>query len=185
MSKIAYDNKKFHAQMDAFSGTVGGSLFFRYNNTELVRAKFNTNLIRIYGGYQLVDMWSESERANFRIHAYGGIRIHDINVKTEINKINAQIKVTPLWVEPILGVRGELALKKWLFSINGDIGSFSVDNKMSYMLNSFIFYRFSNLLSVRVGWTDWDIKYKDYYFNEELKLKIHLSGPSTALTFHF
>lgn len=185
MNRITYDNQKFYAQFDALSGTVGGSLFFRYNNSELVKAKFNTNLFRFYFGYALIDTWSESEKVNFRTHAYGGIRIHDVNVSSEINKIDAQLKIDPLWVEPIVGLRAELALKRWLFSITGDLGNFGLNNKSSYMINLYAYFRLSNLLSIKAGWTDWDIKHKDKVMNEELKLKVHLSGPSTSLTFYF
>lgn len=185
MNKISYHNQKFFSEFDAFSGSVGGKIKFRYNNKELVQAKFSTYLFRIYAGYQLYEKRSVSENWNYKLYGYGGVRIHSVNVKSKLNGIDRKLKVTPLWSEPILGIKNDFSLKNWQFVLAGDVGHFNIDGKISYMINVCSYYRISNLLSVKAGWIDWDIKYKDSYKDEALKLKMHLSGPIAAIVFHF
>lgn len=185
MNRIAYKNKRFYSQFDAFSGSVGGKIYFRYNNVDVVKARFTTVLTRLYAGYKFVDEQSVSGKTNFNLYGYGGMRMHYVYVKSQLTGLDTQVKVEPLWVEPILGVRNELVLNRWQFIASGDIGSFNINDKFSYMVNFYAYYRLSNLLSVKVGWCGWDIKYNDKYSGEDLSLKMHLEGPASALTFHF
>jgi len=53
------------------------------------------------------------------------------------------------------------------------------------MINFYCQYRISNLLSAKLGWSDWDVKYKGDVRDEELSLNVHLSGPNMGLAFHF
>jgi len=76
-------------------------------------------------------------------------------------------------------------LKDWLFWLQADIGSFYTENNSTYMINFFCHYRISNLLSVKIGWTDWEVNYQGELRGEKLSLNVHLSGPNTGLTFHF
>jgi hypothetical protein len=185
MNRISYRNQKFYAQFDAFSGGVGESIYFRYNQEEVVQAKFSTYLFRFFAGYLLFDKQSVSEKFNYRLYGYGGIRIHSVNVISDLNFVQQPIQVTPVWIEPLLGIRNELALKRWLFVLQGDVGGFKIDGRISYMINAHGYYRISNLLSIKLGWCDWDMNYKDKHAQRDLKLRMHLSGPSTALTFNF
>lgn len=185
MNRVSYRNRKLYSQFDVFSGSVGGSIYFRYNDAELVKAKFSTYLFRLFAGYKFYEKLSVSEKCKYKLYGYGGLRIHSVNVKSDLDFTERRLNVTPLWAEPILGARNELAFKNWLFVLQGDIGSFSIDQKMSYMINFYSFYRISKLLSVKVGWCSWDMNYRDKFREEDLKLIMHLSGPATALTFHF
>lgn len=185
MSRLSFTSDKIYAQLDGFSGSVGKSTTFRYKNTELIKAKFITNLYRLYAGYEIVDTWSESQKANYRLYPYAGIRLQDINIQTELNRSDIQKQVTPIWIEPIVGIRNELALKRWKFILNGDMGFKRSKDKISYMINFNTHFRISNLISVKAGWTDWDTNFKDNVKGEDLTLHIHLSGPSTAVSFHF
>ena len=185
MGKASFTTDKFIVQFDGFSGNVGQSTVFRYNNKELISAHFSTNLFRLFGGYEIVDVWSNSGKLNYRLQPYGGIRYQDVNLKVDIDIIEKHADVTPLWVEPILGVRNELALKRWDFILNGDFGVWDVKNEFSFMINFATHYRISNLISLKAGWTVWNINYKKNISDEDLKIKLNLAGPSTAITFHF
>jgi len=55
VGSVAYHNKKIHGELEFFSGTVGSSINFRYNNKELVKAKFHTDLVRLYAGYKFYE----------------------------------------------------------------------------------------------------------------------------------
>ena len=185
MGKASFTTDKFIAQFDGFSGNVGSSTKFRYNNKELVNAHFSTNLFRFFAGYEIVDVWSNSGKLNYSLHPYGGIRFQDVNLKMDVNINDKHTDVTPLWVDPILGIRNELAFKRWDFIVNGDFNIWDVHNRFAYMINFATYYRISNLISIKGGWTIWDINYKKNVSGEDLKLKLNLSGPATAITFHF
>lgn len=185
MSRVSYTGNKFYAQIDGFSGSVGRSTTFRTNNEELVKAKFSTNLYRFYGGYEIVDKWSESGKVNYKLYPYVGIRLNDVNVITDVFEKESIIKLKPFWVEPILGIKNDLNLKRWQFVLNGDMGFFGPNKRLSYMINCTSDFRISNLVSVKAGWTQWYVKLDKNYLGEPLKLKMNLSGPATAVTFHF
>jgi len=185
MSRISYTSDKIYAQLDGFSGAVGSNTTFRYNNAELIKAKFSTNLYRLFAGYEIVETWSESQKSNYHLYAYGGIRLQDINIQTELDRRDFQKEISPIWIEPIVGLRNELALERWKFILNGDLGFLGDTERISYMISFNASFRISNLISVKAGWTDWDTNYKGDVKGEDLTLYLHLSGPSTALTFHF
>lgn len=185
VTNVAYHKGKFYGELDAFSGTVGAHIKFRYNNKKLVNAQFHSDLARIAGGYQLAERWTNSDKARYRLWAYGGARLHNFNIKSELSGINKSLHVDPLWVEPLLGVKNEFSLDYWKFIVQADMGSFGINDKFSYMLNAYAFYRISNLLSVKVGWNTWHSKYNDRFKNEDLFLKVHLAGPAASLKFSF
>ena len=125
------------------------------------------------------------KKTNYRLYPYAGIRIQDIDIQTELNRLDFKKEVTPVWIEPIVGIRNELVLKRWKFILNGDLGFLGSKDKISYMINFNTYFRISNLISVKAGWTDWDTNYEDNVKGEDLTLYIHLSGPSAAISFHF
>jgi len=116
---------------------------------------------------------------------YTGIRIHRIKVQSKLNGISRELKVAPIWAESILGMRNELDLNNWEFIVQADIGSFYINEKLSFMINVNSYYRIKSLISVKLGWRDWNINFKNQYRNENLVLKVQLSGPSAAFVFHF
>ncbi len=185
MSRVSYTSNKFYAQIDGFSGSVGRSTTFRTNNAELVKAKFSTNLYRIYGGYEILEKWSKSEKVRYQLYTYVGVRFHDINVVTDVFDIEDYASLNPFWTEPLIGVKNDLSLRRWRFVLNGDVGFYGPNQQLSYMLNFNSEFRISNLVSVRAGWTQWYAKLDKNYKGEPLKLKMNLSGPATSVSFHF
>ena len=185
MSSISFTSNNFLVFTDGFSGSAGQSILFRYNDKEFVNAKFTANLYRLYTGYKIADIWSKSAKTNFRFYPYAGVRFHDISVQTQVLDLVDIEKLNPIWAEAIIGVRNELLLKRWKFLINGDIGFLGKNSKVSYMIGLSAYFRISNLISVKAGWSDWDTNYKGTYKDEELKLFMHLSGPATSIAFHF
>lgn len=185
MNEVSYQNKKLYGHFDTFSGSVGGSIYFRYNNQSLVQAKFSTYLFRLFAGYRLVEKLSASKKFRYDLYTCGGARIHKYDLSSELLNGEKSLNVAPAWVEPILVLRNEFRLKHWLFVLQGDVGGFKIDGKFSYMINAYAFYRISNLLSFKVGWSDWNMDYDKEYSGEDLKLKMKFGGPVAAISFHF
>lgn len=185
VTSISYSNKKFYSELDLFSGTVGADLLFRFNNKQLVSASVHSDLFRLNGGYQIFGRPVFSEKARYNLFAYGGIRLQNFKITSDLDRIGRTLKVHPLWIDPVLGVRNELSFNYWQFVVQADMGSFGINDKFSYMLNLHTFYRISNLLSFKLGWNAWYVKYNDRFKDESLRLKVHLAGPAGALVFNF
>jgi hypothetical protein len=70
MTRIAYEKNRFIAQTDALTGSVGESVKFKYNNTEIVSAHYRTTNIRIFGGSNL---WMHLQHKGISDMSYSGI----------------------------------------------------------------------------------------------------------------
>ena len=185
MTRVSYNRNKFIAQFDGFSAAFGESIKFNYNDKEIVQVNVRAVLLRIYGGYSIIERTSGSQKFKFNLYGYGGAKFHGIQISSDLNGAINKLDINPTWAEPILGLKTRFAMKKWLFTLQGDVGGFYINKKLSYMINMLASYRINRLLSVKLGWNIWDIDYKKTIKDEDLKLKIHLAGPSAALTFHF
>lgn len=185
LSSVSYTNKRFYSELDMFSGAVGEELVFRYNNQSLVSAKAHSDLLRLSAGYQLYRHSLFSDKARYLLYGYGGMRLHNFKVESNLDNTGISLKIDPLWIEPILGLRNEINFDYWQLIIQADMGSFGVNDNFSYQLNFYAYYRISNLLSIKAGWNSWLSKYQDRFKNDDLELKVHLAGPVTALVFNF
>jgi hypothetical protein len=185
IGSFSYTNKRFYSELDLFSGTVGEKLKFIYNNNTLVGAKIHTDLFRLNAGYTLLRRPVFSEKADYLLYGYGGIRFHNFKIESNLDNIGKTLKIDPLWIEPIVGLNNVIKIDYWQFVAQADMGSFGIEDKFSYQLNLFAFYRISNLLSVKAGWNSWYSNYHDRFKNEDLVLKIHLAGPVAGLVFNF
>ena len=185
MTRISYNRNKFIAQFDGFSAAFGESIRFNYNNKEIVQVNVRTALLRIYGGYSIIERTSSSQKFKFNLYGYGGARVTGVQISSDLNGAINKLDISPTWAEPILGLKTRFAMKKWLFTLQGDVGGFYINKRLSYMINALASYRVNRLLSVKLGWNGWKIDYKNTIKDEDLKLKIYLAGPSAALGFHF
>ena len=185
LGKISYFNDKFLGQIDIVSGTLGQDLDFKLNDKEVATASYATILTRVLLGYSFYELENRSQNTQLKIYGYTGMRVHHIELFSNLNRTTRSLDINKLWGEAILGIQSTFALKDWLFILQADIGSFYTSNNSSNMINVFCYYRISNLLSVKLGWTDWDISYQGEIRGEQLSLNVHLSGPNTGLTFHF
>ena len=129
--------------------------------------------------------FNKSKNLKFTLHGYGGAKVHWVELYTDFSRIRPKLDADFVWAQPIIGLQNRIALKNWLFVVQGDLGGYSSEYNFSYMIHALIYYRISNLISVKFGWTDWDVNHKRTIQNEELILNIHLSGPSTGIIFHF
>lgn len=185
VSGLSYENDRWFGEMDVFSGTVGGKIMFRYNNQSLVKASFHSDLLRITGGYSFYQKELFEGKGLYKLSGTVGLRGHYFRVWSQLENRGEKIRVDPLWVEPLLGLKNELKLTYWKFIVQGDMGSFGLNDRLSYMLNLNAQFRMNKLLSLKMGWNSWYVVYSDKFKNEDLKLKMYLAGPVTALVFNF
>ena len=185
MGKISYFNDKFLGQFDIFTGTLGSSIDFKLNNKEVAEASYASILTRLLLGYSFYELENKSQTNRLKIYGYAGMRVHYFEIFSNLNLTTRSLDINKFWGEAILGIQTTFAMKDWLFWLQADVGSFYTGDNSSYMINVFCHYRISNLLSVKIGWTDWDKSYQGELRGEKLSLNVHLSGPNTGLIFHF
>ncbi len=182
---VSYDDQRFYGEIDAFTGSVGSSLVFRTSDYKLIRASVNADLAHIRLGYNIFERSVLSDKGKYQLYGITGTRLYSFYIKAGNNDIETYLKISPIWIEPILGARNEIIFKNWKFLVYGDIGSFWINERFSYQMNLQANYRLSNLLSFKFGWNSWYIKYRDKSGKDELLLKTHLAGPMASVSFCF
>jgi len=185
MGQVVFVKDKFTAQFDAFGGSVGSSVEFKLNNKEVAKVNYATALARLFLGYSLYELENSSQTSRLTIYGYAGMRVHYVELISDLNRTTNKLDINFFWGEAIVGIENRVALNDWLFILQGDIGGFYSGKNYSYMIQALCHYRLSNLLSIKLGWTDWDVNYKGEVKEEKLSLNVHLSGPSVGLAFHF
>ena len=185
VGQVSYKQDKFLGQIDAISGTIGQSFEFVLNKKEVATGSYATILTRLILGYLLYEVENKSQTNRLRIYGYTGMRIHYFELFSDLNRTTRSLDISKFWGEAVLGFNSNFSLKDWRFILKADIGSFYTGNNSSYMINFSCQYRISNLVSLKIGWTDWDVRYNDEIRGEKLSLNVHLSGPNTGVTFHF
>ena len=185
MGKATYTKDKLIVSLDSFSGRVGERVEFILNNREVATADYFTFLSRLIVGYSFYEFENTSHSLRLTVYGYTGLRAHYVELTSNLNRNTRSLDVNKFWGEVLFGLSNHLALDDWLFRLQGDIGGFNKGNNFSYMVQATCSYRMSNLLSIKLGWTDWDVRYRGDVKDEKLTLNVHLSGPNMGLTFHF
>lgn len=184
VTSISYTNKKFFSELDLFSGSIREDLRFRYNSKAIVGAKVHTDLSRLILGYRFIDHSLISDKALYHLHGYGGIRLHNFKIQSNLDNLGKTLNIDPIWIEPVIGLKNELILNYWKFLIQADMGSFGINDKFSYQLNLYAFYRISNTISIKGGWNSWYVNYENRFKNDDLVIKTHLAGPVASVVFN-
>ncbi len=185
VGRVAYERNNFLVQADMFSGAVGNDLNFRFNDKLVAQANVSISLGRVFMGYSFVRKESNSKKFRYELYPYIGVRVHFISVTSDLDKLVTRLDIHPIWTEPIFGVINQFTLQRWLFIVQADYGGYLVDSKGSYMINLLSYYKMSNVVSLKLGWTDWEITHKDRFKNNDLSVKVQLSGPTVGVNFHF
>lgn len=184
MARVSYEKNNLLFQSDAFSGAIGNKVNFIFNDKTVANANLGTHFIRVFAGYRFVDTYLVHEKLRYELYTSVGLRAYLINLESNLDRITSRLDIDPTWVEPLIGIQNQLSMKNWLLVLTMDYGGYFVKDKSSFMINLLYYYRISQLISLKAGWSDWDVKHKGSYKDENLYLKIHLSGPSLGISFH-
>jgi hypothetical protein len=183
ITSMYYQSKRFLVRADVIGGSIGSSVKFNYNNIDLVESSINISLARVYLGYKILEKRSDSGRLRFQLYGYAGARLYFFKVQSSDNK-NFTFDISPVWVDPLIGLQFQLDLKNWQFVVATDLGGRSFKNNFSYSSQLTAYYRISKLISVRAGWYDVDIKRNRKVLSRNFSLETRLSGPSLGISFH-
>lgn len=185
LSRFAYEKGKFLAQLDGIAGAMGYNVKFNYNNKDIVKANFRTVNVRLFAGYKLLELNSKSKKFRFSLHPYIGVRSHFQRVWSDLDGIANRLDIHPYWIEPIIGIRNEFTLKRWKFIAMIDYGGYFVSNKWSNQISLLAYYRSGSYTSIKLGWNILQLNHLGTIAQEELRLKVLLTGPSAGVAFHF
>lgn len=185
LSKAAYENNRFIVQADGLTGSVGESIKFNYNNSEIVKAHYRTTNIRLFGGYKFVNAVSKGEKFRYELFGYFGARMHFNKISAGLDGSTSILDISPSWAEPIIGIQNQFTWKRWYVVAQGDYGGYLINSKYSGQLSGSVYYRFGKRISAKLGWNHLALNHKGSFLKEEYHVKATFSGPSAGVAFNF
>jgi hypothetical protein len=185
LTKVAYEKNRFITQTDALTGSVGESVKFKYNNTEIVNGHYRTTNIRLFGGYKIVDALTTQENFRYELFGYMGVRFHFNKVNIELYDSTPILDITPSWGEPIFGLQNQFTWKRWFVVLQGDYGGYFVSSKNSFQLSTYVYYKCGKLTSVKLGWNHLHMNQKGSFLRKDYQIIATFSGPSAGVVFQF
>lgn len=185
LSRASYENNRFLAQVDAFTGSVGESVKFNYNNAEIVEAHYRSNSIRLFGGYKFIDAHLKNENFRYELFGYLGARLHFNKIYSESGNSTILLDINPSWGEPITGLQNQFTWKRWFVVIQGDYGGYFISSKYSAQISGYVLYKCGELTSVKLGWNHIALNHRGTFLKEDYHIKAIFSGPSVGVVFQF
>jgi hypothetical protein len=93
--------------------------------------------------------------------------------------------LTQTWIDPVLVVRMKLPDSgKWLVQLRGDIGGFGVGSELTWQIQVYGGYRFSNLFQVTAGYRALGIDYEKGTGQDRFVYNVTTFGPVLQLGFN-
>ena len=185
LTKIAYENNRFLVQLDGFTGAVGHSTKFNYNNQQVVQANFRSTNLRLVGGYKVVNAYSKNRKFRYELFGYIGVRAYFQNVTSDLDGLYDHLNFHPFWIEPVLGLQNQFTFKRWMIVLQGDYGGFFVSSKYSTQYTGYVYYRAGKFTSVKLGWNHLRLNQKGVFLKQDYNIKATFSGPAVGVVFHF
>jgi hypothetical protein len=124
----------------------------------------------------------------------GGIAGRLVSIKADMEVVRNQIGggttaqaegMTQTWFDPLLVVRMKLPDSgKWLLQLRGDIGGFGVGSDLTWQIQAYGGYRFSELFQVTAGYRALGIDYGKGADKERFLYDVTAFGPVVQLGFN-
>ncbi len=86
------------------------------------------------------------------------------------------------FIDPYFGMRFKSVNDKWINTARFDVGGLGVGSKISWKLNLFIGYQFSDLFSLHLGYQGYDVDYVD---DNSFAYDMYTGGFITGFNFNF
>lgn len=179
---VQFRTKKWLFAADGFHTTLASNLKFQNIDKIEFPAAIDGTIVRGYAGFKIYEKNDIDNRLRVTIYPYGGLRYIDLRIYSEDSNI---LDLDPAWAEPILGVRGGVYYKRWLFEAKADIGGFSINNHWSGFAGFDSSYRFGKFFGLGLGWAFMHFNYDSDFDFKHLDLSMRLSGPVLSVEFYF
>ena len=185
ISRVVYEKDKLLFQLDGITGAIGTSVKFNYNNKEIVQVNFRSSNARLYGAYKFLQHNSDNSRFRYELFGYVGVRWHLQEIYSDLNGAVNKLDISPMWVEPLIGVYNQFTFKRWLLVAQADYGGLFDNEKYSVQISGFAYYRTGKITSLKIGWNHLQLYDRGIILKQEYRIRTILSGPSVGIAFHF
>ena len=110
------------------------------------------------------------------------------DIELETNNLNREASATESWYDPILIVRiknpGASPEQPVYYQLRGDIGGFGIGSEITWQIQAYLGYRFSELFQLSAGYRIIGIDYETGSGENRFKYDIDTSGPVLRLGFN-
>ena len=155
---------------------------------EPITADYDQFLGEIDGFYRVVDTASHpSPTWAPTLDVLAGVRVYSFETTLD-PEVNKTVTGKQTWIDPILGLRGQVKPTQWLALFGrGDIGGFGLDDgtfsNFSWNVLAGLEFEFADWFALSIGYRWLDVDYKNTGDNFDYDMLV--SGPFTALVFRF
>ncbi|MGB7157550.1 MAG: hypothetical protein WBD40_05760 [Tepidisphaeraceae bacterium] len=136
--------------------------------------------------YTVVQPATPRDPGALRVDLLGGARITGLEIDIDPQN-SSTVSEEKWWVDPYIGVRGDLRLLKW-FSVYGrfDVGGFDLGgSKLVWNAVAAGSFHFGKSIDLNLGWRWLDYDFEDGSGANEFAIDALLNGPFVAMTFRF
>ncbi|PQB04612.1 hypothetical protein [Aureitalea marina] len=182
-ARFQLDLGKFQIYADGFTGRIGTSFQFQRPDgsaTELVYYRVNGSIVRLMGGYALLDSGPEP-KLPWKLYGYLGVRYINMSLFSQLPGGSDLVNVEPSFFEPMLGA--VIALDPGRFRIEAHLDASTWDNNFTWALSNSVRYRISPLIDVHLGTAWYNIDYRKELGGQTFDMDISLFGPTAGVGF--
>jgi len=183
--RVTYEHKRLLAQVDVKVGVVGNSVKYALNNEELLNGDFKVSLIRFFVGYSFIEWENRTKKHRLNFYACLGLNFHSASYTTLKGNDLTSLSLNFDWMPPLVGLQFRYTTTDWLLLLHGDYGASFGGESYTYMIQFLAHFRLSGLLSVKLGWQEWEVYHDTNEFNERFIMNVILTGPTIGMLFHF
>jgi len=149
----------------------GGSLT---RNNVPVQLELEETIFELGGGFELI------KNPNFNLDLLAGARFFYLcNTVKDEDELLLEKKLD--FIDPYVGLRYLLQLKKWENRIRFDVGGFDIGSELSWKFNVLLGYELNQKSTIYAGYQAYDVNYKKGDFNYD----VLTSGPILGLKLNF
>ncbi len=149
---------------------------------QAVDAKFEYTTVQAMVGYKIYaydlsnDREGDTGDTALRLHALGGIRVHDLSTKAQRPGVAGSLSEdSRTTVDLIAGLRGELQIARQ-FAIEVDLSAGALDSSYSWDIAAAFAYRPCTNFGVQIGYRNLGVQVKDGSGNNQFKWDGALAG---------
>ncbi len=186
VGRVAAKYNRFWFQLDAFSGKVGSTFTWDPivgdDQKELLGVNVQGILPRFAAGYYV---WEKqiNDISKIGIVPYLGLRYIYVDLHAAIFDSLVQEKLDTDWFEPLIGLYIPYSYRRFKAEFITDCGI--TNRKLSWSFNVAIRYRLSRVVDVKMGWNYLQLNHKGTVGEQNLNLRLWLSGPGAGIGFRF
>lgn len=185
VGSASFVHNRWSLYADGFTGTITEEVFYdklrQGDPASVVKLRISGAFFRFVVGYSV---WRyEKENSRIDVVPYIGVRRFDIGLEAALLDSIYAGSVNPTWNEFIVGIYIPVKWKRFSFTTRMDMGV--TEENVSWMANVLCGYRISKLMDINLGWSHLVINHREVVSDENLELKLRLTGPTLSVGFNF